>query len=985
MVCAPLDQCHALGACNPVTGQCTHPARPNGAACDDGNPCTLTDTCQSGVCLPGPTRQCAPLDQCHQAGTCQRATGQCSNPPKVNGSACDDGNPCTQAASCQAGTCLGGLPVTCVPLDACHRAGVCDPATGCSNPEAPDGTPCDDGSVCTEGDTCQGGVCAGTAPMPCEPLDQCHDAGECDPVTGVCSQPPKADGTPCDDGDACTEGDACIAGTCVTGAPVECAPLDACHDAGTSDPTTGLCSEPATADGTPCDDGDACTQGDACLAGACVAGPPVVCTPLDGCHDAGACDPATGVCSQPARADGTPCDDGNRCTVGDTCRAGACAGGAPVACAPVNDCHDASCDPTTGLCSQVARAEGAPCDDGNRCTAGDACRAGACVAAELVECAPLDACHDAGTCDPATGLCSQPARADGTSCDDGSQCTLQDACAGGRCVGGDPVTCTAIDQCHEAGVCEPTTGACSRPAKADGTPCDDGAFCTVSDACAAGVCRGVARACTGSACRDGVCDETIDTCTVRSKADGLACDDGAYCTVGDACQAGLCTGAPRVCAAGDPCRVGHCEEAFDVCLIEPGPDGTPCDDGAFCTLSDACAGGTCRGTPRDCGAPEAVAVCHDRVCDETIDACTVRPEPNGAGCDDGAYCTVADACRDGTCRGTPRDCRVAVTGPCQDGRCDEVRDTCFTRPKSDGSACSDTDACTRSDVCVGGVCRGGDRVECTPDDPCRLAGVCDRATGVCSSPPRFDGARCDDGDACTAADRCLDGRCTGDPLPDGDADGVCDDVDLCPFVADPAQVDGDGDGIGDQCQCTAPAPGRCIAGGGSRRSDCLLEFLTTGRLSFNRRGTKLRSAVWCTDGDPVCDVDGARDGVCTFGVALCFASADPRQPSCAPFPVRSVEVLSPSVSGNLPPDQQRNVRALEGAAQALGLQVRHGGRIIAPALRPVGDGLCGPLVHLSVPAPAVDGSRPIQRTLRLRAVAADGRRDQDRLGLMCER
>jgi hypothetical protein len=393
----------------------------------------------------------------------------------------------------------------------------------------------------------------------------------------------------------------------------------------------------------------------------------------------------------------------------------------------------------------------------------------------------------------------------------------------------------------------------------------------------------------------------------------------------------------------------------------------------------------CRGAPRDCGTPEAVPACHDRVCDEAIDACAVRPEPNGAGCDDGAFCTVADACRDGTCQGAPRDCGAAVAGPCQRGLCDESRDACAAQPKPDGSACSDADACTRTDVCAGGVCRGGDRVQCTPDDPCRVAGVCDRATGVCSIPPRPDGTRCDDGDACTVADRCLDGRCTGDRLPDADADGVCDDLDTCPFVADPAQADGDGDGVGDLCQCTAPAPGQCIAGGGGSRTDCLLEFLTTGRLSFNRRGTKLRSAIWCVDGDPVCDLDGAPDGVCTFGVALCIGSADPRHPLCAPFPVRSVEVLSPSLKSGLPPDQQRNIAAIEGAAQALGLQVRHGGRIVTPAVRPVGDGVCGPLARLTAPAPAVSRSRGLQRTLRVRAVGADGRRDQDRLVLTCER
>ena len=52
--------------------------------------------------------------------------------------------------------------VTCTALDQCHIAGTCDPATGiCSNPVAPDGTACDDGDACTTNDTCSAGRCAG--------------------------------------------------------------------------------------------------------------------------------------------------------------------------------------------------------------------------------------------------------------------------------------------------------------------------------------------------------------------------------------------------------------------------------------------------------------------------------------------------------------------------------------------------------------------------------------------------------------------------------------------------------------------------------------------------------------------------------------------------------------------------------------------------------------------------------------------------------
>ena len=47
-------------------------------------------------------------------------------------------------------------------------------------------------------------------------------------------------------------------------------------------------------------------------------------------------------------------------------------------------------------------------------------------------------------------------------------------------------------------------------------------------------------------------------------------------------------------------------------------------------------------------------------------------------------------------------------------------------------------------------------------------------------------------------------RSQGGACRDTDGDGVCNGVDVCPSVPDPAQLDGDGDGFGDACDC-APA------------------------------------------------------------------------------------------------------------------------------------------------------------------------------------
>ncbi|HEX2570285.1 MAG TPA: hypothetical protein VH877_12050, partial [Polyangia bacterium] len=288
---------------------------PTGATCDDGNACTTNDRCDSaGACVGTPV-VCTALDQCHVAGVCNPASGQCSNPNATDGTSCNDGNACTQTDRCQAGTCTGNSPVTCTALDQCHVAGVCNPASGqCSNPSATDGTSCNDGNACTQTDTCQAGACNGNNPVTCAALDQCHVAGTCNPTTGQCSNPNAQDGTSCNDGNACTQTDTCQAGACNGNNPVTCAALDQCHVAGTCNPATGQCSNPNAQDGTSCNDGNACTQTDTCQAGACNGSNPVTCAALDQCHVAGTCNPTTGQCSNPNATDGTSCNDGNACT-----------------------------------------------------------------------------------------------------------------------------------------------------------------------------------------------------------------------------------------------------------------------------------------------------------------------------------------------------------------------------------------------------------------------------------------------------------------------------------------------------------------------------------------------------------------------------------------------------------------------------------------------------------------------------------------------
>jgi hypothetical protein len=489
-ICRPTaGACDVQDVCDGVSTACPSDARaPDGSACSDGNACTQTDACQAGACTGTNPVVCSPLDQCHLAGTCDAASGACSNPAKPNGSACSDGNACTTGDSCQNGNC-GGIAVTCSALDQCHLPGTCDPATGvCSNPAKPDGSACNDGNACTQNDTCQAGVCTGANPVVCTALDQCHVAGTCDPATGACTSPKQVDGTPCSDGSLCTIGDTCQAGLCTGGAAVICNALDQCHVAGTCDPANGVCSNPAKPNGSACSDGNACTTADSCQNGSC-GGTAVVCAAQDQCHVAGTCDPASGACSNPAKPDGSACNDGNGCTQNDTCQAGACTSGAPVTCGALDQCHVAgSCDPATGACSSPAQVDGTPCNDGSLCTSGDSCQAGLCTGT-AVTCNALDQCHVAGTCDPASGACSNPPKPNGSACSDGNACTTGDSCQNGSC-GGTAVVCAAQDQCHVAGTCDPASGVCSNPSKPDGSACSDGNACTQTDSCQAGACIG---------------------------------------------------------------------------------------------------------------------------------------------------------------------------------------------------------------------------------------------------------------------------------------------------------------------------------------------------------------------------------------------------------------------------------------------------------------------------------------------------------------
>ncbi|MDP6947242.1 MAG: hypothetical protein QF464_24050, partial [Myxococcota bacterium] len=138
--------------------------------CDDGDVCTLDETCADGVCVEGPPVDCSQWDDGCIEGTCDPATGQCAAKP--NSTLCVDDDWCTTESCDDEGVCQSE------PIEGCDGPAQCNPP-------------------CAEGETCQDGACVCTPITDCGTVtcgalgDGCGGIIEC----GVCG-----DGQTCNDG-----------------------------------------------------------------------------------------------------------------------------------------------------------------------------------------------------------------------------------------------------------------------------------------------------------------------------------------------------------------------------------------------------------------------------------------------------------------------------------------------------------------------------------------------------------------------------------------------------------------------------------------------------------------------------------------------------------------------------------------------------------------------------------------------------------------
>lgn len=220
-------------------------------------------------------------------------------------------------------------------------------------------------------------------------------------------------------------------------------------------------------------------------------------------------------------------------------------------------------------------------------------------------------------CNKALGACIiTPTAKDGTGCDDGNPCTVDDKCSKGFCVG-EPNSCDDGNSCTKD-ICESSQGCLHVPT--DGV-CEDGNLCTGPDYCENGKCKSGPEI---------LCDDknpcTKDFCEPSSGCQHTdisgSCDDGNVCTLGDHCEHGLCVFQSLLgCDDGNVCTLDYCDPRTG-CVNEP--IASSCDDGDPCTQGDYCENGVCVPGPL-----KVCFYCGDKVCNEPTEDCKSCPQDCG--------------------------------------------------------------------------------------------------------------------------------------------------------------------------------------------------------------------------------------------------------------------------------------------------------------------------------------------------------------------
>lgn len=512
------------------------------------------------------------------------------------------------------------------------------------------------------------------------------------------------------------------------------------------------------------------------------------------------------------------CGDGT-VDAGEECDEGAANGG--VSCCQVN-CRlrpsGRTCRDTAGLCdvAEVCDGVASTCPADGFASAGLECRAVTDVCDTAESCTGSSATCPVDTFEPATTEC----RASAGVCDTAENCSGVDAACPAD--GKSTAECRAVaGACDVAEVCdgvndncpvddfEPPTTECRSPAGVCDLPefCDGaGALCP-SDAKSTLVCRTSAGLCDMVESCDGINDDCPADGFVSGgtecRASAGTCDVAEACSGSSAaCPAdGFVSGGTECRAVTDVCDVAEvCTGSAAACPANGfQPPGTACRASAgVCDVAESCTG----------SAPSCPG-------DAVVDAGTECRASAG-------ICDIAEAC-DGIGTDCPTDAFVSASTECRAsaGECDLAENctgstaACPSDAKSTAECRPSAGVCDPAESCdgIGDTCPTDVLDNVTE---CRAsAGICDVAETCDGIDPNCpgdllvpSGTECrPSGDPCDIPEECdgFDPSCPADSgLPDGDSDGTCDALDVCPDVSDPPQLDDDADGLGNACDaCTS--------------------------------------------------------------------------------------------------------------------------------------------------------------------------------------
>ncbi len=502
-------------------------------------------------------------------------------------------------------------------------------------------------------------------------------------------------------------------------------------------PNIGVTLIQCTSNGQ-CDDGNPCTT-DSCTNQLCVHANDNTLTSCDG-------NPCTSPdhCTNSVCVPGpNPCSDGDPCTA-DVCNQGACSF-PPINCDDGNPCTADACSSQSGCVHSFLNT---PCNDGDPCTVGDLCSNGTCVPGSLALPPPVQFCSTgpiamsgSGAANPypssivVTGqpsyVCSMTVDLHGlTHAAPDDVDVLLARLSGPQAL----VMSDVGGQNSVANVNLALSDAAASPLP-DAGPLVSGTF-QPTNVGAGDVFPPPAPAPTGgsalSAFRgtnpNGTWNLWVDE-EFSSAGGSLAewcvdlvtvCTQDSDCNDGNECTNDFCVNA----------RCGHSNRSGS------------CDDANLCTANDTCVNGFCVGDP---------------------------PPP----CDDGNACTL-NTCNPSTgqCENPPIVCDDE--NPCTDDSCNPATGCVFT--PNNANTCTDNNLCTQVDECLNGTCLGLNQVNCTPDSNLCTTEACNPNTGLCES--INNSLPCDDGNACTTADQCVGGACTGLAPTNCDDGNPCTD-DAC--------------------------------------------------------------------------------------------------------------------------------------------------------------------------------------------------------------